>query len=64
MGRESAKIHILGNTSGKYRLKFLMHHGNTHLHGFIRVIDDHFFPVDKDLTGIHLVNTEKTLHQS
>ena len=64
MDRESAEVHVLGDTSGKYRLKFLVHHGDTHLHGFIRIVDGHFFPVDKDLAGIHLVNTEQALHQS
>ena len=62
VGRESAEIHILSNTSGEYGLKFLMHHGNTHLHGFIGIVDIDLLAVYIDFSGIHLVNTEQALH--
>ena len=62
VGRESAEIHILGNTSGEYRLKFLMHHGNTHLHGLIGIVNYNLFAVYIDFSGIHLVNAEQALH--
>ena len=63
VGRESAQVHILSYTSGEYGLKLLMHHGNTHFHGFIRIVDGHFLAINIDFAGVHLVNAEKAFHK-
>ena len=64
MHRKSSKIHIFRNGTCKHRLQLLVHHGYAVFHRFIRIVDFHFLPIQKNFPLIHLVNTKKALHQS
>ena len=61
--RVTAGVHILCYRSLRYRLQLLMYHCQSFVKGFIRIVDLYFFPVQIDLSFIHMINAEQTFHQ-
>ena len=61
--REPSEVHVLSDASGRDRLKFLMHHGNSLFHCIIRVLDFGFYAVKVNLSFIHGIDSEEAFHQ-
>ena len=63
MYRETSHVHILRDVTCRYRLQLLMHHGNTLRHRIIRVCNRRLLAIQVNFTFIHVIDTEKALHQ-
>ena len=62
--RKSSQEQVLTYASCQNRLQLLMYHGNTFVHGIIRILNFNLFTIQINLSGIHLVDTKQTFHQS